>query len=320
MKVVLFGSSGLLGSAVEAELARRGYAYHCFSRNGAKKVDSSNDSQSLLIENHEQVTREMFDLWPDAIVNCAAVSSPDQVSQNPAAAHLVNVEGPLHLAEVASHLGARFLHISTDMVFDGSSSPYRSTDQPNPLSEYGRQKLEAEKSILSVTDENLVVLRITLLNGNSPGGMRSQHEKILHALAKEEPMVLFEDEVRQPCSTENVASAIVELLERPNLNGLFHWAGDEEISRYELGVRILERFGIDPGGIKKGSLKKEEERVGVRPAHLSFELSPLLGKLKTNPPSVEKQLESLIIPPALYEWYREHADDPSRYVPRFSSK
>ena len=68
-----------------------------------KKVDSSNDSQSLLIENHEQVTREMFDLWPDAIVNCAAVSSPDQVNQNPAAAHLVNVEGPRHLAEVASH-------------------------------------------------------------------------------------------------------------------------------------------------------------------------------------------------------------------------
>ena len=119
MKVVLFGSSGLLGSAVEAELERRGYAYHCFTRNGAKKVDSSNDSQSLLIENHEQVTREMFDLWPDAIVNCAAVSSPDQVNQNPAAAHLVNVEGPRHLAEVASHLGARFLHISTDMVFDG---------------------------------------------------------------------------------------------------------------------------------------------------------------------------------------------------------
>ena len=81
------------------------------------------------------------------------------------------------------------------MVFDGSKSPYRSTDQPNPLSEYGRQKLEAEKAILSVTDENLVVLRITLVNGNSPGGTRSQHEKILHALANNEPLVMFEDEV-----------------------------------------------------------------------------------------------------------------------------
>ena len=320
MKVALFGSTGLLGSAVENELKSRGHSCHCFSRRGTKTGQGYHASEDLLIENHESVTRRMLDLWPDAIVNCAAVSSPDQVKVNPALAHAINVVGSRHLAEVSFHLGARFLHISTDMVFDGSKSPYRSTDQPNPLSEYGRQKLEAEKAILSVTDENLVVLRITLVNGNSPGGTRSQHEKILHALANNEPLVLFEDEVRQPCSSENVASAMVELLERPNLNGLFHWAGDEEISRYQLGVRILRRFGMNPKGIKKGSLKKEEARIGLRPRHLGFELAPLAGKLKTKPPSVDKQLEGLIVPPSLYGWYREAADDPSRYVPRFSSK
>ena len=58
------------------------------------------------------------------------------------------------------------------MVFDGTSSPYRSTDMPNPSNEYGRQKLDAER-ILSVSDENLNVLRITLINGNSPSGKRS---------------------------------------------------------------------------------------------------------------------------------------------------
>ena len=67
-------------------------------------------------------------------------------------------------------------------------------------------------------------------------------------------------------------------------------------------------------------MKKEEARIGLRPPHLGFELAPLLGKLKTKPPSVDKQLEGLIVPPSLYGWYREAADDPSRYVPRFSSK
>ena len=162
MKVALFGSTGLLGSAVENELKSRGHSCHSFSRRGTKTGQGYHASEDLLIENHESVTRRMLDLWPDAIVNCAAVSSPDQVKVNPALAHAINVGGSRHLAEVSSHLGARFLHISTDMVFDGSKSPYRSTDQPNPLSEYGRQKLEAEKAILSVTDENLVVLRITL--------------------------------------------------------------------------------------------------------------------------------------------------------------
>ena len=66
------------------------------------------------------LTRELLDTWPDAIVNCSAISSPDLVSDNPEYARSINVQGAIRLAEIASHLGARYLHISTDMVFDGT--------------------------------------------------------------------------------------------------------------------------------------------------------------------------------------------------------
>ena len=227
------------------------------------------------------------------------------------------MEATTRLAEIAAHLGARFIHVSTDMVFDGTQSPYRSTDMPNPLTEYGRQKLEGEKRILATADENLVVLRVTLLNGNSPSGMRSPHERILGGLAAGSPPTLFEDEIRQPACAENVADAMVELMERPNLNGLFHWAGSEEISRYELGLRILDRFGFSHGRIVRGSFAEASKELGPRPSHLSFELSPLAGKLKTAPASIEEQLGNLVVPAHLYEWYRENADDPTRYVHRF---
>ena len=237
----------------------------------------------------EACTRVLLDLWPDAIVNCAAISSPDFVNQNPEYAWNINVNGAQKLAQIASHLGARHIHISTDMVFP-TGKPYRSTDQPSPLSEYGRQKLEAEKKVLSVSDENIVVLAITLLNGNSPQGNRSPHERILGTLRKNAPVVLFDDEYRQPCSTHEVASVILELLERPNLNGLFHWAGSELITRYELGLRILEKFGFDHKKITRASIESEVERVGNRPACLAFELQPLRGKLKTESESIESQL------------------------------
>jgi dTDP-4-dehydrorhamnose reductase len=270
----------------------------------------------LDLDDTSKVTRELLDLWPDAIINCAAISSPDLVNQDPKAAGRINVYSAQKLAEISTHLGARFIHISSDMVFSGRDEPYRSTDTPGPLNEYGNQKLESEKKVLFAADENVVVLRLTLINGNSPRANRSPHERILESIQKGMPITLFDDEYRQPCSADNVASVVVELLERPNLNGLFHWAGKDVLTRFELGLRILERFGLSTNLIKRGSLKDSFIEVGKRPSRLTFELSPLLGKIKTKPQGVEEQLEGLEVPKRLYKWYRDNAEDPSKYVLR----
>ncbi len=317
MKVVVFGASGLLGSAVSQSVVRRGHVLYPYSNVSSIVHAGEQLCKALSLENDEQLTRELFDQWPDAIVNCAAVSSPDTVNLSPENAKLVNVGGAHRLASIASHIGARFIHISTDMVFDGKKSPYRSTDVPNPLSEYGKQKLEAEKKVLSVSEENIVVLRITLINGNSPSGKRSQHEKILRGLAKQKTLTFFDDEIRQPCSSENTGDAVVELLERPQLNGLFHWAGTEEVSRYELAIRILGHFGINSEKIIRGSVQTALTTVGERPNHLSFILEPLSSKLCVQPVSIEEQIGQLKIPSDMYSWYREFADSPSSYIHRF---
>ena len=311
VKVALFGSSGLLGDAVSRALAKRHHKSLLYSRQS-----TFGGAQALCLSNQEELTRKLLDSWPDAIINCAAISSPDTVNKDLSFSRTINIEGAVKLAEIASHLSTRFLHVSTDMVFDGTASPYRSTDIPNPLNEYGRQKLEAEKKVLAVTEENLAILRITLLNGNSPHGKRSPHEKILRSIQDGTSLTLFDDEIRQPCSSENVASAVVELLERPNLNGLFHWAGSEEISRYELGIQILDYFGFSRNRIKKGSMEGYHARDS-RPQHLGFELAPLVGKLTTNPLSVKEQIEELLLPEDLFRWHRQNADKPNVYVHKF---
>ena len=316
VKIAVFGASGLLGSAVCRSIIRRGYSLLAYSNKESVTFSDQYRTKQMPFSDDNQLTRELFDQWPGAVINCAAISSPDTVDKSPELARLINVEGATRLASISAHIGARFIHISTDMVFDGKKSPYRSTDQPNPLSEYGRQKLDAEKKILSVTDENLVVLRVTLLNGNSPLGRRSQHEKILRALASGSTLTLFEDELRQPCSAENLSDIIVELTERPNLNGLYHWAGSEEVSRYELGVRILKRFGINPDNILRGSIENYEGK-GQRPQHVSFILEPLASKVRTQPLSIDEQLAELQVPTDLYSWYREFADNPNCYIHRF---
>ena len=317
MKIAVMGASGLLGAAVSREVLARGYQLLAYASQSWSDPKGKYEITALPLNDFDSVMRELFDQWPDAIINCAAISSPDMVDQNRELAQLINVESAKRLAEVSAHLGARHVHISTDMVFDGTCSPYRSTDQANPLSEYGRQKLEAEKQVLQVTDQNLVVLRITIINGNSPKGNRSPHERILSALANGQSPTLFTDEYRQPCSADNVAQLTVELIERPNLNGLFHWAGADEVSRYELGVKILKRFGFHHDKITAASLVDSVKSLGPRPTRLTFELAPLVSKVKTQPATLEQQLEEMHLPVHLYRWYRENVDDSSCYHPRF---
>ena len=294
----------------------RGHKLIAYANRGWEEPKGRFRASPLPLDEFDPVIRELFDQWPDALIHCAAISSPDTVAQDPKFARLINVESARRLAEVSAHLGARHVHISTDMVFDGMSSPYRSTDQTNPLSEYGRQKLDAEKQVLQSAEQNVVVLRITLLNGNSPRGNRSPHERILSALANGQTPELFTDEYRQTSSAENVAQLIVELIERPNLNGLFHWAGKEEVSRYELGRRILQRFGFSEERLKPTTLEQSMERVGARPARLTFELAPLISKVKTVPATIDEQLEEMHLPLELYDWYRKHVDYPGCYHPR----
>ena len=172
MKVALFGASGLLGWSIYQELNRRGFnSFQYCQQSYGHGLASSFRCLDLL--NEVKLTQELLDEWPDAIINCAAVSSPDLVNQNPEGAAELNVNVVRRLAEISSHLGARFIHISSDMVFEGREEPYRSTDMPKPISEYGNQKLESEKKVLSAIDENVVVLRLTLINGNSPRANRS---------------------------------------------------------------------------------------------------------------------------------------------------
>ena len=313
MKVVVLGASGMVGSAFCRAAVRRGLTVEGFFHRNEVSIEGLTASESIDLSNLETLERPLLDSWPEVIVNAAAISEPDKVSQDPVAAAGVNVDAPGRLAEIANHLGARFIHLSTDLVFDGSKPPYRSTDVPNPLSVYGQQKLLAEEEVLRRCPDNLVVLRITIVNGNSPSGNRSVHEKILRAIPEGKCPTLFEDEYRQPCSCENLAAALAELCERPNLNGLFHWGGQKRLSRFEMGSGILQRFALPEDMIKAGS-RHDFPGEDERPGDLAFTLQPLDGKLTTRPATWAEQLEEMAIPDDLYDWFREHSRDPTCYA------
>jgi dTDP-4-dehydrorhamnose reductase len=289
MKILLTGSSGLLGHAYAQAAVRRGHSVTALYNQNRPIADGLARTIQLDASEPEELTKIAIELWPDAIVNCAAISNATSVEADAMRAEKINVALPRLLAQLSTHLGARLLHVSTDMVFDGQSEqPYRSTDMPAPTNLYGQTKLMAEREVLEHNPEDPVVLRIPILMGNSPSGQRSLHEKLIAAIQAGKKPKLFCDEMRQPCSASNVAEVLLELTERRDLHGLFHWAGSETLSRFEIGQRILKHFGLPLDAIE--SVCRDDDS---RPARLTFNLNPIVSKLKTKPIDFAAQLDEL---------------------------
>ena len=311
MKILLTGATGLVGHAAMLAALDRGHEVLAVGRerlpNLPIEAAARKKAQAIQLDltADHALDRLMFDYYPDAIINAAALSSQAAVEANPELAEKLDVALPRRLAQIAFHLSARFLHLSTDFVFDCTNGPYRSTDVPNPRTLYGQFKVMAEKEVLKHAGDNVVVLRITVVNGNSPTGTRGIHEKLFHTWAAGKTQTLFTDEMRQPVSVINVADVLTELLERPNLHGLFHWAGPDMLSRFDMGRAFLKHFGL-PENLIKPALAADMPDADIRPRRLELILPPLLGKLKAVPTPFEQQLEELSVPEACREWYEKN--------------
>ncbi len=158
-------------------------------------------------------------------------------------AQAVIVEGTRGIAEAVAQTGARLIHMSTDLVFDGEHAPYVESDPPAPLNFYGAAKAEAERIVADICPAAAIV-RTSLVTCFHPPDPRTQ--PILDALlGHRPPATLFTDEYRCPVRVEDLAAALVELISRP-FSGILNIAGPERLSRYELGLRIAAYHRLDP--------------------------------------------------------------------------
>ena len=132
-------------------------------------------------------------------------------------------------------VGARLVHLSTDVVFDGrKGSPYVEVDTPAPCSDYGRSKAEAERRVVAVHREALIV-RTSLIVGG-PGHEPSKHEVGAH----DPEATFFEDELRSPVQVTDLARALLELAAQ-DVIGPLHVAGPDDVSRAELAELVTGR-------------------------------------------------------------------------------
>jgi dTDP-4-dehydrorhamnose reductase len=302
MRFLLTGGSGLVGASIIPVALRRGHQVIAIKGSWPGDIPGASEVIQMDLNDLDALQVAILDRFPDVIINAAGITEPGLCLRNPEGSARLNVEMPEHLARLAHHLSARFIHLSSEQVFDGTRPPYFPTDETTPCNLYGRQKAASEERVHAAAAEVAVTLRLPLLNGNALSGSRSLHERLFSQWASGQPARLFSDEIRQPASADNVAEAVVELCERTDLKGIHHWAGAESVSRLDLGRRILHHFGL-PEDLVVASVRSGVPGGTDRPADLSLDLSSLAGILKTPVENLEVQIDRLKVPAPCRDWF-----------------
>lgn len=172
---------------------------------------------------------------PEVIINAAAYTAVDQAQSEPDKAARVNTTGPANLAAAAGR--ARVLHVSTDFVFDGSvGRPRRADDAVNPLSVYGRTKLEGEAPVLALGERG-VVMRTSWLYSRFGGNFV---KTMLRLMATRPTVRVVADQVGAPTWAHGFADALWKAALDPAVHGLHHWRDAGAASWYDFAVAIGE--------------------------------------------------------------------------------
>jgi dTDP-4-dehydrorhamnose reductase len=229
MKLLVTGAGGMLGRDVMLAAGNAGHDVAGFGHTELDIVDAA------AVEKRLDLAR------PDVVINCAAWTDVDGAEEAEEAAFAVNGTGAGNVAAAAAKIGASVVYISSDYVFDGAKgAPYVETDQPAPLSAYGRTKLAGEEATAAANKRHFIV-RSSWLFGVGGGNFV---ETMLRLAATQNEVLVVRDQVGSPTYTWHLAHGLVRLIEGIEF-GTHHMAAAGHCSWYDFAREIFEQAKVE---------------------------------------------------------------------------
>ncbi len=234
MKVFISGASGLVGgNCLNYFLQQK---WECKGSHLSYPTQDTVYFDTLNLEAPENFNIQYF--APDVIVHCGALTHVDYCEDHIEESFQKTVESTKSLIAISQKINAKLVYISTDYVFDGEDGPYRECATVNPLSAYGRHKLEAENLVLKSNSNNLV-LRVTNVYGKELRNKNFVARIVNQALNQEKILLrLPYDQYATPTNAWDIAHAMYLLL-RDKKSGIYHISSTDYMNRVELAHRIL---------------------------------------------------------------------------------
>jgi dTDP-4-dehydrorhamnose reductase len=221
------------------------------------------DQKEIDFTKPNEIAEKLKKLNPSLIVNCGAYTQVDKAEEEPELANLINAQAVGVIAKFASKGKIPFVHISTDYVFDGTAtSPYLENEKVNPKSVYGSSKALGEKETVD-NNSSAYILRTAWVYGEFGNNFP---KVIAKKLKNNEELNVVNDQIGSPTWTFDLASAIIEVLEKKPEPGIYHVTNSESCSWFEFAQEIAKSINADVNLVKPTD-SKSFVRPAVRPKY-----------------------------------------------------
>lgn len=231
-KILVTGCNGQLGRAVRKEYAGEEVTFintDVTEGEGVLTLDITDVGAVMGLVRTEQ---------PDVIINCAAHTNVDLCEKQWDSAYKINAIGPRNLSIAATAVGAKMIHVSTDYVFEGNGTrPYTEFDAPNPISAYGKTKLEGERFVQAFADRYFI-LRTAWLYGEGKNFVKT----MLRLAETHDEVSVVDDQVGSPTSAVELAR-MIHYLEKTDNYGIFHATCEGDTNWADFAETIFKKAG-----------------------------------------------------------------------------
>ncbi|MDR2232142.1 MAG: dTDP-4-dehydrorhamnose reductase [Tannerella sp.] len=273
--ILVTGANGQLGRSLQT--IRSGYPDCRFYFTDVDTLDIGDEAQ---VADYIATNRIEY------ILNCAAYTAVDKAESDAESCMRVNCDAVRLLGKVAALNRLRFIHISTDYVFDGTASlPYREDDQTNPQSAYGRSKLAGEQALQSVFPD-AVIIRTSWLYSE----YGSNFVKTMMNLGKTRTEIkVVADQTGTPTYAGDLAVAMMTIVEYQQVvPGIYHFSDEGVCSWYDFAVKIMASAGLDCRVIPIPT--SEYPTPAIRPAYSVLDKSKIKTAFRLQIPQWEESL------------------------------
>lgn len=264
-RAIIIGASGLLGSYLYK------YGFSGYDQIGTFQKYPLDNLVHLDITQRVEVESLIRDFNPDLIFLPAAFTNVDLCEEKKELCFRINVEGVQNVVDAIKDTKTKLVYFSSDYIFNGHGGPYIESDIPDPLSVYGKSKLEGEKVILKNTN-NFLIIRTTGIYGWEP----QQKNFVVNLIKKNSEKINVYvpiDQVTTPTYAGDLAEVVWKIV-KMNKNGIYNVVGSDLLSRLEFANLAAEVFGLE----KKFIIGVNTEAMGkkaVRPLNGGLTISKI---------------------------------------------
>ena len=287
-KILIFGGSGLLGINF-SHLLKKSYNVTSFFNNNIIDIEGVNCIKyNIILDN--SVEKLVHEFEPEIIINCAGLANVEKCEIDKINANTLNSLFPEKLALISKKYNIKFVHISTDHLYDGEKSYRTENHNTSPQNNYAISKLLGDLKVLE-SNSNALVIRTNIF-GSLHHNIPSFSEFIINSLVSKKKVYLFDDMFFTPIHIKTLLECIIKLLDNDK-NGIYNVTSSQRISKYDFGIRIADLLDLDKSFIFSSKLMSRKDLIR-RPYDLSLSNEKLKNTvINKDILNLEKQLQLL---------------------------